>query len=866
MNKSLLTVTVILCLGLSSGFGSRVHAQDLPEGLVGYWTFDDGSGDFAADALEANPGTLNGPVWADGIVGGALDFDGFNDWVDFGTSDVFKLYPPLSVEVWIYPRETTDSWVISKGDKRFRYLALGFLAPVPWDPENLYFWVESAGSDIDGPEWVHQEGLETGRWHHVVGVHDGENLTLWVDGSPRETKPSPVWNHDSSTAPLTAGNEPSYFNDANKWFDGLMDEMAIYDRALTEEEIETHHRNGLAGRGLTESAQDQLWIPNDVVFSHVGDEDTILSGDDLSSRVELLTTLMNFSSWEDPWVYSPQLELADSYPVDWIQYDWMEGEKYLDLGSEYLWQFPHLPAYNSHRVHVGFAPEVEPVNFESPFSLTRVVSEPEIDAPGGLQTVTVTLTIDQDQFMGEPLSDVSLWMWGGWDDDYQYYASFPVSFVDDDENFVCDLEEGGNFVSCHDWSPTLGTTYEVQATFDLQLFGAWAKVAYMPAVVIEAHFGGMNDVSIDYSMSLPTDYGTWTWSSADLRNWHTAYSQQLHYQLDSRIKVLNHFPEALCQNVVFPVNICEADASIDAGSYDPDGDEFTLLQHPSGPYGWWTEDVKLEVTDKYGATSTCFAQVIGSSTDADGDLWPVCQGDCDDADPTINPGEQEMCDGRDNNCDGFIDEGYPDTDVDLIPDCLDNCLATHNTDQADWNGDGTGDACQDSDSDGLLDVTEIEMAGAANKCPYPDYPNSDEDTLSDGDEVALGTDPCSEDTDNDGVPDGEDPLPTEPGVTGSYLEEQLREANETVQVLDLTFFTHKNPNANKGRRNALGNKFNSVANLVAQEDYEAAMGQLQSILLKVDGQPVPPDWLNDGPEKTLLYELVILYMELLELM
>ena len=90
-----------------------------------------------------------------------------------------------------------------------------------------------------------------------------------------------------------------------------------------------------------------------------------------------------------------------------------------------------------------------------------------------------------------------------------------------------------------------------------------------------------------------------------------------------------HAPVALCKNVV--VSACLANASIDNGSFDPDGDPITLTQSPPGPYSLGTTPVTLTVTDNHGASSQCTATVtvtnnasvpISSVTATPNVLWP----------------------------------------------------------------------------------------------------------------------------------------------------------------------------------------------------------------------------------------------------
>jgi hypothetical protein len=99
--------------------------------------------------------------------------------------------------------------------------------------------------------------------------------------------------------------------------------------------------------------------------------------------------------------------------------------------------------------------------------------------------------------------------------------------------------------------------------------------------------------------------------------------------------------------------------------------------------------------------------------DADGDSFDSSV-DCDDNNPFIYPGSEEVCDGLDNNCDGTVDEGFDD-DGDSVEDCFDNCPDTANIEQIDSDDDGLGDLCDicpfdtenDSDSDGVCGDTDM---------------------------------------------------------------------------------------------------------------------------------------------------------------
>jgi putative metal-binding protein/HYR domain-containing protein len=113
---------------------------------------------------------------------------------------------------------------------------------------------------------------------------------------------------------------------------------------------------------------------------------------------------------------------------------------------------------------------------------------------------------------------------------------------------------------------------------------------------------------------------------------------------------------------------------------------------------WTGEEMIVWGGDQQGSPlDTGGAYRLDLSPDADHDGWTVCAGDCDDGNPTVHPGGNEVCNGLDDDCNGVVDDlggiGL-DGDGDRVPDACDVCPTVYNPDQADSNHDGSGDACQ----------------------------------------------------------------------------------------------------------------------------------------------------------------------------
>ena len=171
--------------------------------------------------------------------------------------------------------------------------------------------------------------------------------------------------------------------------------------------------------------------------------------------------------------------------------------------------------------------------------------------------------------------------------------------------------------------------------------------------------------------------------------------------------------------------------------------------------------------------------------------WAAEGGDCLDSDGSVYPGADELCDGKDNDCNGTDDDGFPDSDGDETADCADpdddddgvpdeedNCPLTANVKQLDPDADGLGNACDpDDDGDGdadeddcqpfnsLAGPTQPEICdGLDNNCDGQfdeGYPDTDGDGL---------VDCLDEDDDADGTADEDDCEPLDASVHPGGVE------------------------------------------------------------------------------------------------
>lgn len=235
--------------------------DDVTDGLAGYWKLDEASGTAAADSAGSNTGTLSGgPVWKpfEGKVAGALQFDGVDDIVEIPSDLSLEGYSQITLSAWVYPTETGQagaSRIISKSDGGSSD-DYGLLRGTD---NNLTFRVRNASNVLVSHNVAATNTVPTNNWTHILGVYDGTDMRIYINGvESADTPSSQTGGLRNNTRPLTLGSHAD--SPTNRRFAGLIDDVRVYNRALTPTEIQIVYAYGAAGGDC--GAGESLWSQN----------------------------------------------------------------------------------------------------------------------------------------------------------------------------------------------------------------------------------------------------------------------------------------------------------------------------------------------------------------------------------------------------------------------------------------------------------------------------------------------------------------------------------------------------------------------------------------------------------------------------
>ena len=202
--------------------------------LVGWWTFDEGIGSNALDwSGHGHDGKLIGdPQWVDGYDGGALEFDGADDYVNLPYATHPTAY---TIAAWVKPARTSAASIVLRTSGQGPTIHVSHQLTINSSGVFEHF------THFDSPASSHYlagtTAIEADSWYFVVAVATNNgDMRLYVNGREEGTA---ITDIDGT---LWAGGDRflvgSNSSHGMGWFEGIIDDLHIYDYALSQEEIE----------------------------------------------------------------------------------------------------------------------------------------------------------------------------------------------------------------------------------------------------------------------------------------------------------------------------------------------------------------------------------------------------------------------------------------------------------------------------------------------------------------------------------------------------------------------------------------------------------------------------------------------------
>lgn len=235
--QSILATLAIIAASLSAQVGlltqsvspsSQLAAVATTNGLVGHWNFDENTGTNASDSSGSGYAgqLLNGASWTVGKVGSAVMFDGTDDKVLVGNQALFNFNAgqDFTISLWIKGSDTTQAQkIISKRNTDGYQLRFN-------SPSSFIWRIDEPTANTDTTTTSHPLN---GSWRHIVTGRNTNQHFLYIDGVLVKTTADSSSESVQNTENLIIGNDQG----SAEGFNGLIDEVRIYNRSLSSQEI-----------------------------------------------------------------------------------------------------------------------------------------------------------------------------------------------------------------------------------------------------------------------------------------------------------------------------------------------------------------------------------------------------------------------------------------------------------------------------------------------------------------------------------------------------------------------------------------------------------------------------------------------------
>ncbi len=215
-------------------------------GLAGHWKLDETSGTTAEDSAGTNDGTLTnmtGNEWTLGVLGNALDFDGTDDNIMIPSDSAFTNMSEWTISAWIKPKayefDIAGTNAVGNGGYLFYISSLGQIGG----------FIDTEASGNGNYRAISSDVIPLDEWTHVTWVYEGDisdeaSTRLYINGIETSYEPydgSTGTNYSDTGFDLYIGNQvPEGYGP----IDGIIDDVRIYNRELTTDEIADLYNGG----------------------------------------------------------------------------------------------------------------------------------------------------------------------------------------------------------------------------------------------------------------------------------------------------------------------------------------------------------------------------------------------------------------------------------------------------------------------------------------------------------------------------------------------------------------------------------------------------------------------------------------------
>lgn len=227
-------VISVLMLTLVS---SLAYAISNDADLVLYCSFDEGSGDSVKDMKSGLSGAITGAKWSkNGKYGGAMEFVNAADNVQFDAENILDITKEITMEAWVLPNAVQgDSGVMGR---RSAANTGGYC--MQWTAGKFEMWLNVNGGGWQGTRDKQAIIPKPGEWHHIACVYDGKEELQYVDGE-LDVKFAAAGEIASIKDTFRIGQAQTNLSAVI----GLVDEVAVYKRALSLNEVKKDMNEGV---------------------------------------------------------------------------------------------------------------------------------------------------------------------------------------------------------------------------------------------------------------------------------------------------------------------------------------------------------------------------------------------------------------------------------------------------------------------------------------------------------------------------------------------------------------------------------------------------------------------------------------------